>query len=92
MPYPIFQHLRGSFHEITRDACSGVGHESRFRQEPVNEMAKFMEEGFDVGMDMSGNPDAFRDMLRTMHHGGRIAILGIPPDETSVDWNQIIFK
>ena len=37
-----------------------------------------MEEGFDVGMEMSGNPDAFRDMLRTMHHGGKIAILGIP--------------
>ncbi len=51
-----------------------------------------MTEGFDVGMEMSGNPQAFRDMLRTMHHGGRIAILGIPPEETSVDWHQIIFK
>ena len=51
-----------------------------------------MTEGFDVGMEMSGNPQAFRDMLRTMHHGGRVAILGIPPEETSIDWNQIIFK
>ncbi|MCH7981671.1 MAG: L-threonine 3-dehydrogenase [Proteobacteria bacterium] len=51
-----------------------------------------MTEGFDVGMEMSGNPQAFRDMLRTMHHGGRIAILGIPPEETAIDWNQIIFK
>ncbi|MDH3748350.1 MAG: L-threonine 3-dehydrogenase [Gammaproteobacteria bacterium] len=51
-----------------------------------------MTEGFDVGMEMSGNPQAFRDMLRTMHHGGRVAILGIPADETSVDWTQIIFK
>jgi len=51
-----------------------------------------MEEGFDVGMEMSGNPSAFRDMLRTMHHGGKIALLGIPPDETSIDWNQVIFK
>ncbi len=51
-----------------------------------------MEEGFDVGMEMSGNPDAFRDMLRTMHHGGKIAILGIPPGETSIDWNEVIFK
>ncbi|MEE8425676.1 MAG: L-threonine 3-dehydrogenase [Woeseiaceae bacterium] len=51
-----------------------------------------MEEGFDVGMEMSGNAEAFRDMLRTMHHGGRIAILGIPPGESSVDWNQVIFK
>jgi threonine 3-dehydrogenase len=51
-----------------------------------------MEEGFDVGMEMSGNPSAFRDMLRTMHHGGKIAILGIPPDEMSIDWSQVIFK
>lgn len=51
-----------------------------------------MEEGFDVGMEMSGNAQAFRDMLRTMHHGGKVAVLGIPPDETSIDWNQVIFK
>ena len=51
-----------------------------------------MEEGFDVGMEMSGNPTAFRDMLRTMHHGGKVALLGIPPDETSIDWTQVIFK
>jgi threonine 3-dehydrogenase len=51
-----------------------------------------MEEGFDVGMEMSGNADAFRDMLRTMHHGGKVAILGIPPEETRIDWNQVIFK
>ncbi len=51
-----------------------------------------MEEGFDVGMEMSGNPSAFRDMLRTMHHGGKIALLGIPPDEMAIDWTQVIFK
>jgi len=51
-----------------------------------------MEEGFDVGMEMSGNPDALRDLLRTMHHGGRVALLGIPPDETAIDWTQVIFK
>ena len=51
-----------------------------------------MEEGFDVGMEMSGNPEAFRDMLRTMHHGGKVALLGIPPGEMSIDWNEIIFK
>ena len=51
-----------------------------------------MEEGFDVGMEMSGNPKAFQDMLRTMHHGGKIALLGIPPEEMSIDWNQVIFK
>ena len=51
-----------------------------------------MQEGFDVGLEMSGNPAGFRDMLRTMHHGGSIAILGIPPEETAIDWNQVIFK
>ncbi|MDH3266863.1 MAG: L-threonine 3-dehydrogenase [Gammaproteobacteria bacterium] len=51
-----------------------------------------MEEGFDVGMEMSGNADAFRDMLRTMHHGGKIAILGIPPEAMSIDWTHVIFK
>ncbi|MGH8298487.1 MAG: L-threonine 3-dehydrogenase [Steroidobacteraceae bacterium] len=51
-----------------------------------------MQEGFDVGLEMSGNATAFRDLLRTMHHGGSVAILGIPPEETSIDWNQVIFK
>ena len=51
-----------------------------------------MTEGFDVGMEMSGNGQAFRDMLGAMNHGGRVAILGIPPSEVSIDWNQVIFK
>jgi threonine 3-dehydrogenase len=51
-----------------------------------------MQEGFDVGLEMSGNAAAFREMLRTMHHGGSIAILGIPPEDTAIDWNQVIFK
>ncbi len=51
-----------------------------------------MTEGFDVGMEMSGNPQAFRDLLRTMHHGGKVALLGIPPGEMAIDWNEVIFK
>jgi threonine 3-dehydrogenase len=51
-----------------------------------------MQEGFDVGLEMSGNATAFRDLLRTMHHGGSVALLGIPPGETAIDWNQVIFK
>jgi threonine 3-dehydrogenase len=51
-----------------------------------------MAEGFDVGMEMSGNPQAFRDMLRTMHHGGKIAMLGIPPGDMAINWNEVIFK
>ena len=51
-----------------------------------------MREGFDVGLEMSGNPQALREMLRTMHHGGSVALLGIPPEETAIDWTQVIFK
>jgi len=51
-----------------------------------------MTEGFDVGMEMSGNASALRSMLSAMNHGGRVALLGIPPTEVSVDWNEIIFK
>lgn len=51
-----------------------------------------MTEGFDVGLEMSGNPSAFSDMLNIMNHGGKIALLGILPDETPIDWNQVIFK
>src|SRR2546421_302136 len=51
-----------------------------------------MQEGFDVGLEMSGNATALREMLRTMHHGGSVAILGIPPEDTAIDWNQVIFK
>ena len=51
-----------------------------------------MQEGFDVGLEMSGNPSAFRDLLRTMHHGGSVALLGIPPENTAIDWNEVIFK
>ena len=51
-----------------------------------------MEEGFDVGFEMSGNPAALREMLRTMNNGGSISLLGIPPGDTAIDWNQVIFK
>jgi len=63
-------------------------------RESLDEVMKdlSMQEGFDVGLEMSGNAAALREMLRTMHHGGSIAILGIPPDDTAIDWNQVIFK
>ena len=51
-----------------------------------------MTEGFDVGMEMSGNGRAFRDLLGHMNHGGHVALLGIPPDEVAIDWNDVIFK
>lgn len=51
-----------------------------------------MTEGFDVGLEMSGVPSAFSSMLDNMNHGGKIAMLGIPPGDMAVDWNQVIFK
>jgi threonine 3-dehydrogenase len=51
-----------------------------------------MVEGFDVGLEMSGNPAAFRDMLTNMCHGGKIAMLGIPSEDMSIDWNTVVFN
>lgn len=51
-----------------------------------------MTEGFDVGLEMSGVPSAFRSMLAAMNHGGKVALLGIPPGEMGIDWSQVIFK
>jgi threonine 3-dehydrogenase len=51
-----------------------------------------MREGFDVGLEMSGNPQGFRDMLANMAHGGKIAMLGIPAEEMAIDWNKVIFS
>jgi threonine 3-dehydrogenase len=51
-----------------------------------------MTEGFDVGLEMSGNPAAFRDMIANMSHGARIAMLGIPSGEMSIDWHTVIFN
>jgi threonine 3-dehydrogenase len=51
-----------------------------------------MVEGFDVGLEMSGNPSAFGDMLEKMNHGGKVALLGILPPDTAIDWNTVVFK
>ena len=51
-----------------------------------------MTSGFDVGLEMSGNPEAFRSMLEHMYHGGKVALLGLLPDSTRIDWDEIIFK
>jgi len=52
-----------------------------------------MQEGFDVGLEMSGSPQAFRDMLGNLSHGAKVAMLGIPsPSEMSIDWNKVIFN
>ena len=51
-----------------------------------------MTEGFDVGLEMSGSPIAFNDMIKNMCHGGKISLLGIPSEEKPTDWNTVIFN
>jgi threonine 3-dehydrogenase len=51
-----------------------------------------MQEGFDVGLEMSGVPSALNELIRTMHHGGSVAMLGIVPAGTGLEWDQVIFK
>lgn len=63
-------------------------------RETISEVQKDvgMKEGFDVGLEMSGSPSALNDMIDNMAHGGRIALLGIMPERTAVDWNKVIFN
>ena len=63
------------------------------RTEKIEDTAKElgMKEGFDVGMEMSGNPDALRSMMANMCHGGKIALLGILP-KTAIDWDCVVFN
>ena len=63
-------------HDGIKDAIKGLG----------------MSNGFDIGLEMSGAPGAFNDMLQNMYHGGRIALLGILPKSTQINWDDIIFK
>jgi len=64
------------------------------RRESLNDvMAElYMKEGFDVGMEMSGNPKALNDMLGTMCHGGKIALLGLHGPDTKIDWNEVVMS
>ena len=51
-----------------------------------------MREGFDIALEMSGNPKAFADILPNMFHGGKIALLGIMPGSAAIDWNTVVFS
>jgi threonine 3-dehydrogenase len=64
------------------------------RETPLSEVQKQlgMQEGFDVGLEMSGNAGAFREMLANMSHGAKIAMLGIPAAEMAIDWRQVVFS
>jgi threonine 3-dehydrogenase len=64
------------------------------RVTPLSEVQKRlgMQEGFDVGLEMSGNAAAFREMLANMSHGAKIAMLGIPASHMAIDWRQVVFS
>lgn len=72
----------------------GVTTALNIRQGSIREVQQKlgMKEGFDVGLEMSGNASAFREMVENMCHGGKIAMLGIPSERVDVDWNTIIFN
>lgn len=72
----------------------GVTRAVNVSKENLNDVMKElgMTEGFDVALEMSGAPSAFRTMLHAMNHGGRVALLGIPPSDMAIDWGQVIFK
>ncbi len=61
---------------------------------PLDQLQKTlgMQEGFDVGLEMSGNASAFREMIANMSHGGKIAMLGIPSKDMAIDWNAVVFN
>ena len=75
-------------------AKAGVEHVVNAAEETLERvMARIgMTEGFDIGLEMSGAVPAFRGMLASMNHGGKIAILGIPPESFAIDWGEVIFK
>jgi len=72
----------------------GIEHAIDVRHTSLAEVQKSlgMTEGFDVGLEMSGNPTAFKDMIANMSHGGKIALLGIPSGDMAIDWNEVIFS
>ncbi len=71
-------------------ACRGVNVSRESLDEVVRELK--MSNGFDVGLEMSGNPQALNDMIRHMYHGGHIGLLGFLPPTTTLDWDEVIFK
>jgi len=80
--------------ELARRAA-GVTVAANPQETPLAQVQKDlgMQEGFDVGFEMSGNPHAFRDMLANLSHGAKVAMLGIPsPSEMSIDWAKVIFN
>ncbi len=71
----------------------GASRTANVRRESIADVVSELQiDGFDIGLEMSGNPTAFNDLLHHMYHGGKVALLGLLPDGTGCDWDQIIFK
>jgi threonine 3-dehydrogenase len=81
-------------HRLELARRMGVSRALDVRTERIGDVqaALGMTEGFDIGLEMSGQASALRDMIANMAHGGRIALLGIPPEEFSIDWNAVVFN
>ena len=75
---------------INQGATVAVDPTSKSLQDVQKELG--MHEGFDVGLEMSGYPAAFREMLANLSHGAKVALLGIPSEEVAIDWNTVIFS
>ena len=80
----------GATRTINLSDCKEPGDSLKKLKAVMDELG--MTEGFDVGLEMSGNPNAFRDMLTTMNNGGNIAFLGIPSKPFEIDWSELVFK
>lgn len=72
----------------------GATHTVNVKEQRIADVKKAlgMSEGFDIGLEMSGNPQAFNELVDNMCHGGKISILGIPAKDTSIDWNKVVFN
>src|SRR5437588_3049668 len=78
--------------DLARKMCVTLALDVRMEKVADAEKKLGMKEGFDGGLEMSGNPAAFRDLLAAMCHGGKIAMLGIPEEDMAIDWRQVIFN
>jgi threonine 3-dehydrogenase len=78
--------------ELAREMGATLALDIRERSIAAVQKELGMKEGFDVGLEMSGNSDAFRDILKNACHGARIAMLGIPAGDQAIDWTTVIFK
>ena len=78
--------------ELARQMGATLALDARHQRVTESQKELGMAEGFDVGLEMSGSPDAFREMLTNMCHGGKIAMLGIPSAEMAIDWNTVVFN